>query len=114
MLSALRRPDRWAGIAGVRCPHPGERLSPLAKVLVMAAACGAVRNLPYSCGMLFSCDAGGRWHTKAGMKTRSLTHFVYLVTIAVKGIDGVIETLLGLLIAATGPDRLYALVLRFT
>jgi uncharacterized membrane protein len=48
------------------------------------------------------------------MKTRSLTHFVYLVTIAIKGIDGVIETLLGLLIAATGPDRLYALVLRVT
>jgi uncharacterized membrane protein len=48
------------------------------------------------------------------MKNRSLTHFVYLITIAVKGIDGVIETLLGLLIAVTGKDRLYALVLRFT
>ena len=48
------------------------------------------------------------------MKTRSLTHIVYLVTIAVKGIDGIIETLLGILIATTGPDRLYALVLRVT
>lgn len=48
------------------------------------------------------------------MKTRSLTHFVYLITIAIKGIDGVIETLLGLLIAVTGPQRLYSLVLHFT
>jgi uncharacterized membrane protein len=48
------------------------------------------------------------------MKNRSLPHLVYLVTIAVKGIDGAIETLLGLLIALTGPDRLYSLVLRFT
>lgn len=48
------------------------------------------------------------------MKNRSLPHLVYLVAIAVKGIDGVIETLLGLLIAITGPDRFYSLVLRFT
>jgi uncharacterized membrane protein len=48
------------------------------------------------------------------MKKPSLLHLVYLVTIAVKGIDGVIETLLGLLIAMTGPDKFYSLVLRFT
>jgi uncharacterized membrane protein len=48
------------------------------------------------------------------MKNRSLAHIAYLVTIAVKGADGVIETLLGLLIALTGPDRFYSLVLRFT
>jgi uncharacterized membrane protein len=48
------------------------------------------------------------------MKNRSPAHIAYLVTIAVKGADGVIETLLGLLIALTGPDRFYSLVLRFT
>jgi uncharacterized membrane protein len=48
------------------------------------------------------------------MKNRSLTHLAYLFTIAVKGADGVIETLLGLLIALTGPDKLYSLVLHFT
>lgn len=48
------------------------------------------------------------------MKTGSPAHIAYLVTIAVKGVDGVIETLLGLLIAITGPDRLYGLVLHFT
>ena len=48
------------------------------------------------------------------MKKRSLPHLVYLATIAVKGIDGVIETLLGLLIAITGPAKLYSLVLGFT
>ena len=48
------------------------------------------------------------------MKNRSLAHLAYLFTIAVKGADGVIETLLGLLIAITGPDRLYSLVLHFT
>jgi uncharacterized membrane protein len=64
--------------------------------------------------MFFACEAAWRWHNKAKMKTRSLTHLVYLITIAIKGTDGVIETLLGLLIAITGPDRLYSLILHFT
>ena len=48
------------------------------------------------------------------MTNRSPAHIAYLVAIAIKGVDGVIETLLGLLIALSGPDRLYALVLHFT
>jgi uncharacterized membrane protein len=48
------------------------------------------------------------------MKTRSFAHIAYLVTIAVKGADGIIETVLGLLLAITGPQRLYSLVLHFT
>jgi uncharacterized membrane protein len=48
------------------------------------------------------------------MQRGSLTHIVYLVTIAVKGVDGIIETLLGLLIAITGPAEFYFLVLHFT
>jgi uncharacterized membrane protein len=48
------------------------------------------------------------------MPRRSLTHLVYLATIAFKGADGIIETLLGLLIAITGPERLYFFVLHFT
>lgn len=41
-------------------------------------------------------------------------HAAFLVTVAVKGIDGVIETSLGLLIALAGPDKLFDIVLRFT
>jgi len=38
----------------------------------------------------------------------------FLVTVAIKGIDGIIETILGLFIALVGPDKLLMLVLRFT
>ena len=38
----------------------------------------------------------------------------FLVTVAIKGIDGIIETILGLFIALVGPDKLLLLVLRFT
>jgi uncharacterized membrane protein len=44
----------------------------------------------------------------------SILHRAYLVTIFVKGFDGALETLLGLAIAAFGPDRLYAFVIRIT
>ena len=42
------------------------------------------------------------------------THLAFLAAIAVKGIDGVVETLLGLLIAVAGPEKLFLCVLRFT
>jgi uncharacterized membrane protein len=38
-------------------------------------------------------------------------HLAYIVTIAVKGIDGGIETLLGLIIWISGPSRWYAFLL---
>jgi uncharacterized membrane protein len=47
-------------------------------------------------------------------KPRSLLHIAYLVTIAVKGFDGAIELLIGLLILIAGPIRLYLFVLRLT
>jgi uncharacterized membrane protein len=37
-----------------------------------------------------------------------------LVTIFVKGFDGALETLLGLVIAVFGPDRLYAFIIHVT
>lgn len=48
--------------------------------------------------------------------TRSnfLLHRAYLVTIFVKGFDGALETVLGLVIAAFGPARLYAFVIHVT
>lgn len=48
------------------------------------------------------------------MKRTRWAHVAFLVTVAVKGIDGVIETSLGLLIALAGPDKLSLFVLRFT
>jgi uncharacterized membrane protein len=48
------------------------------------------------------------------VKKPRLAHVAFLVTVAIKGIDGIIETLLGLLIAFAGPDRLLLLVLHFT
>ena len=43
-----------------------------------------------------------------------LAHLAYVVTIAVKGIDGGIETLLGLIIWLSGPSRWYAFLLHFS
>jgi uncharacterized membrane protein len=48
------------------------------------------------------------------MQRRPLSHIVYLVTIAIKGADGILETILGLLIAVAGPERFYFLVLHVT
>ena len=45
---------------------------------------------------------------------RSLAHTAYLVTIAIKGFDGALETLAGLLIWITGPQRLYRWAVRLT
>jgi uncharacterized membrane protein len=47
-------------------------------------------------------------------KQNKLAHFAYVVTIAVKGIDGGIETLLGLTIWLSGPARWYAFLLHFS
>jgi uncharacterized membrane protein len=44
----------------------------------------------------------------------SLAHLAYIVTIAVKGLDGALETVLGLVIWLTGPQRVYAFVLHFS
>ena len=45
---------------------------------------------------------------------RSAAHIAYLVTIAIKGFDGGVETLAGLLIWITGPQRLYRWAVRLT
>jgi len=45
---------------------------------------------------------------------RSFAHIAFILTVAVKGIDGAIETLLSLLLAFFGPDKFFLLVLRFT
>ncbi|HWY61863.1 MAG TPA: DUF2127 domain-containing protein [Rhizomicrobium sp.] len=48
------------------------------------------------------------------MKKGAAAHAAYLFAITVKGVDGIIETLLGLFIAIAGPEKLYLDVLRFT
>ena len=47
-------------------------------------------------------------------KPKSFLHLAYLITIVVKGFDGAIELLIGLLIWAAGPIRLYVFILRLT
>jgi uncharacterized membrane protein len=49
------------------------------------------------------------------LATRSpLLHYAYLGAILIKGFDGAIEALAGLVIAITGPERLYEWVIRLT
>lgn len=43
----------------------------------------------------------------------SLFHFGYIVTVAIKGIDGAVETILGLLLAFAGTHRIAELILSF-
>jgi uncharacterized membrane protein len=43
-----------------------------------------------------------------------LLHDAYLVVILIKGFDGAMEALAGLIIALTGPERLYDWVIRLT
>jgi len=45
---------------------------------------------------------------------RSLAHIAYVAVIAIKGFDGGLETLAGLVIWLTGPQRLYRWVVRIT
>lgn len=47
-------------------------------------------------------------------KQNKLAHLAYVLTIAVKGIDGGIETILGLIIWLSGPQRWYAFLLHFS
>jgi uncharacterized membrane protein len=47
-------------------------------------------------------------------KRFSIAHLAYETTIIIKGIDGALETLAGLIIVITGPQRLYLYVLEFT
>jgi uncharacterized membrane protein len=47
-------------------------------------------------------------------KPNSLVHLAYILTIADKGIDGGIETVLGLTIWLSGPSRWYAFLLHFS
>jgi uncharacterized membrane protein len=51
--------------------------------------------------------------TKPSSQANSLVHLAYLITIAVKGIDGAIETVLGLVIWISGADRFNAFLLKF-
>ena len=44
----------------------------------------------------------------------SPVHLAYLVTLAVKGFDGAVEILAGLVILLTGPQRIYHWVVRVT
>ena len=52
--------------------------------------------------------------SKPSSQVTSLAHLAYLITIAIKGIDGAIETVLGLLIWAGGADRFHTFLLGFT
>jgi len=47
-------------------------------------------------------------------KPGTVAHLAYLVTIAVKGFDGAVELLIGLLIFFAGPERIYLFILRLT
>lgn len=49
----------------------------------------------------------------AAQRPSGLFHLGYMVTVAIKGIDGAIETVLGLLIAVAGTQRLADLILSF-
>jgi uncharacterized membrane protein len=48
------------------------------------------------------------------VKLARFAHLAYVVTIAIKGVDGGLETLGGLVIWITGPQRLYRWVFRIT
>ena len=45
---------------------------------------------------------------------KRLLHYAYLAVILIKGFDGAIEALAGMILAVTGPERLYEWVIRFT
>lgn len=47
-------------------------------------------------------------------KNTSTSHFAFMVAVVLKGLNGLIEILFGILVALTGPDKLYAFVLQFT
>ncbi len=45
---------------------------------------------------------------------KRLLHYAYLAEILIKGIDGAIEALSGMILAVAGPERLYEWAIRFT
>lgn len=47
-------------------------------------------------------------------KRLPLLHYAYLAAILVKGVDGALEALAGMIIAITGPERVYDWVIRIT
>lgn len=47
-------------------------------------------------------------------KRLPLLHYAYLAAILVKGFDGALEALAGMIIAITGPERVYEWVIRLT
>jgi len=47
-------------------------------------------------------------------KRQPLLHHAYLAAILVKGFDGALEALAGIIIAVSGPERVYEWVIRFT
>ena len=55
----------------------------------------------------------GTYQAKAAEKS-SFLHLAYLVAITIKGIDGLIETIAGLIVAIVGSEQLYILALRLT
>jgi uncharacterized membrane protein len=48
------------------------------------------------------------------MTRRTVSHAIYLAVIAVKGLDGLLETIAGLAIVIAGPLRIYLWALEFT
>ncbi|MBN9546380.1 MAG: DUF2127 domain-containing protein [Alphaproteobacteria bacterium] len=47
-------------------------------------------------------------------KRSPLLHYAYLAAILIKGFDGALEALAGMVIGLTGPERVYEWVIRFT
>ena len=47
-------------------------------------------------------------------KRPPLLHYAYLAAILIKGFDGAMEALAGLIMAVTGPERIYEWVIRLT
>lgn len=43
-----------------------------------------------------------------------LAHLLFIITIAIKGLDGALEGLAGIIIGITGPERVYHWVIRLT
>jgi len=62
---------------------------------------------------LTSSDMAGTSQPQAAEKP-SLLHLAYLVAITIKGIDGLIETIAGLIVAIVGSEEIYILALRLT
>lgn len=48
------------------------------------------------------------------VKRQILLHYAYLGAILIKGFDGALETLTGIVLAITGPQRFYGWVIRLT